>query len=95
MRGFIQEGCGLYRKYQTKQERVYNDKHSSLLRILVNCGYKMFYSIWPRTHKINTNGTEHFEKWDCFAPTPIRAFYFGQNFYQDLNFVHLMSFAEN
>ncbi len=39
---------GLTWKHWTLLEKLVRDKHSSLLRELVNCGQKMFYNIGPR-----------------------------------------------
>ena len=40
-------GSSLTHRHQTRPERLVRNKHSSLLRILVNCGHKKFCKIGP------------------------------------------------
>jgi len=42
-------GSSLSYKHKARLERFARDKHSSLLRKLVNYGHKKFYNIWPRS----------------------------------------------
>jgi hypothetical protein len=44
-RSFIHVGSDDTRKYWTRLERLARDKHSSLLQILINYGYKRFMTL--------------------------------------------------
>ncbi len=48
-RCFIRVGSGLTCKHQTRLECAARNKHSSVLRIFVNYGHKMFNNIGPRS----------------------------------------------
>jgi hypothetical protein len=47
---------GLTHKHQTRQERFAKDKHSSLLRTLVNYGHKTFYNIGSCVRLVHLTG---------------------------------------
>jgi len=51
-RCFTWTGSSLTRKHYTKLERIFRNKHSSLLRTFVIYEYKKFYNIEPRTYNI-------------------------------------------
>jgi hypothetical protein len=48
-----EEGPGLAHKHRNRPERLASDKHSGLLRILVNYGRETFYNSGPKVDLAN------------------------------------------
>jgi hypothetical protein len=58
-RCFIWLSSSLAYKQQTRLERLFTDKHASLLRKFVNYGQKKFYNIGPRVSSADEEGKKY------------------------------------